>query len=48
MNDADGDGLDDDGYVGDGLVTVTDATELNLVVLTYKQLDQTNGTTATI
>ena len=48
MNDTEGDGIDDDGYTGDGLVTVTDASELNLVVLTYKQLDQTNATTLSI
>ena len=48
MNDTDGDGIDDDGYTGDGLVTVNDATELNLVVLNYKQLDQTSGVTASI
>ena len=43
MDDADGDGIDDDGYAGDGLVTVTDATALDLVVLKLNQLDQTSG-----
>ncbi len=43
VNDSDGDGVDDDGYAGDNAVTVTDSSALNLVVLNYKQLDQTSG-----
>ena len=48
MNDLDGDGIDDDGHIGDTMVTGNDATELNLVVLGYKELDQTSAVTASI
>ena len=48
MNDLDGDGIDDDGHIGDTMITANDATELNLVVLGYKELDQTSGVTASI
>lgn len=43
VNDLDGDGVDDDGYVGDGVIRVVDSTSINAVVLGYAQLDQTTG-----
>ena len=43
INDADSDGIDDDGYAGNGTVDATDSTALNLVVLKFNELDQTTG-----
>ena len=44
INDRDGDGIDDDGLSGNGIVDSTDLTALNAVVLRYNTLDQTTGT----
>ena len=43
IDDGNGDGIDDDGYAGDGHVSVTDSTALNRIVLGYDSLNQTSG-----
>ncbi len=43
MNDADSDGIDDDGHNGDGVVNANDAGLINSAVLLFGTIDQTNG-----